>query len=51
MPAASSASRAGKAGRPRILVEIAQDIGELERAAKMVREQPPGVALDPEHPH
>ena len=35
----------------RILVEVAQDIGELQRAAEVMRERKAGIALHAEHPH
>ncbi len=35
----------------RVLVEIAQDIGQLQRAAEMMGERKAGLALHAEHPH
>ena len=35
----------------RILVEVAQDVGELQRAAEMVRERDAVLLAKPEHPH
>jgi hypothetical protein len=34
-----------------VFVDIAQDVGQLQRAAQVVREQPAGLLLHPEYPH
>ena len=52
MPAARRASAGQiKAAERRVLVEIAQDIGELQRAAEMMRKRDAVLLLHAEHPH
>jgi len=51
MPACSRNSRGRTSGRCGIFIDIAQDIGQLQRASQMMGEQDAVVPRQAEHPH